>query len=111
MVADNMTAWLATPQAAKSGHAAFISPCYFHCGSNPTFGVVKDQSSGLTGAQAFGQWMTDPVGCSKHLWNAQAAWNVTSESICGADNTPGWEQRSVGEESRTAVPDTWRVAV
>lgn len=41
MVDDKVKAWLATPQAKKSGHAAFISACYFHCGSNPTFGVVK----------------------------------------------------------------------
>lgn len=41
MVDDKVKSWLATPQAKKSGHAAFISACYFHCGSHPTFGIVK----------------------------------------------------------------------
>lgn len=41
MVDNKVKSWLATAQAKKSGHAAFISACFFHCGSNPTFGVVK----------------------------------------------------------------------
>jgi len=102
MVADHMTAWLATPHAKATGHAAFISSCYFHCGSHPTWGVVLDGRSGMTGAEAFGQWMADPPAAESHVWNDAAVWNATSEAICTPLNVPGWEKRGV-------VPQHWRV--
>ena len=93
MLTAGVKSWLALPQAKVAGHAAFISACYFHCGSHATWGVVHDtDGSGITGAQAFAQWMTNPKGSPTHLWDTEQPWNYTKG--CGnADNTPGWEKR------------------
>ena len=91
MVTAQVKSWIASPQAVASGHAAFLSACYFHCGSNPTFGVVHADGSGLTGAQAFAQWMVNPKGSATHLWDTEQPWNYTKG--CGKGNTPGPEKR------------------
>lgn len=106
MVADNVTAWLATPSAKQAGHAAFLSSCYFHCGSHPTFGIAKDGQSGMTGAEAFSSWMIDP---KSHLWDTPGAWNSTAASTCGPENVPGWEKRLEEGGLQNNRPATWSV--
>ena len=106
MVADNVTAWLATPSAKQAGHAAFLSSCYFHCGSHPTFGITKDGQSGMTGAEAFSSWMIDP---KSHLWDTLGAWNSTAASTCGPENVPGWEKRLEEGGLQNNRPATWSV--
>ena len=70
---------------------AVAQACYFHCGSNPTWGVVQANGDGLTGAEAFAQWMGDPKGSATQLWDTEQPWNYTEG--CGKGNTPGWEKR------------------
>ena len=49
---------------------------------------LRDNGNGLTGAEAFAQWMDDP---SSHLWDTEQPWNYTAG--CGPRNTPGPEKR------------------
>ena len=70
-------------------HAA--QACYFHCGSHPTWGVVRADGDGLTAAEAFAGWMVDPKESATQLWDTEQPWNYTGG--CGQDNTPGWEKR------------------
>ena len=85
---DQVEAWLATPLARKVGHAAFLDACYHHCGGPwPTWGVVRYNGDGITGAEAFGKWMVDPPNPSQtHLWNTDEPWNYTRG--CGKGNRP-----------------------
>jgi hypothetical protein len=93
MLTSGVKHWLATTAAVTAGHAAFISACYFHCGSSATWGVVHANGNGLTGAEAFGQWMVDPKNTkTTHLWNIVDTWNYTSG--CGG-NVPGPEKRGL----------------
>ena len=78
MLTSQVKEWLATPLAQASGHAAFLSSCYFHCGSKPTIGVVKSGEKGITGMQAFANWRTKPTNT---LWDTSAPWN--SSTGCG----------------------------
>jgi hypothetical protein len=50
-----------TLQAKSSGHAAFLSACYFHCGSHPTFSVVR---GGLNGT-GINQWSYSTAGINQ----------------------------------------------
>lgn len=56
-ITQDIQAWLATPLAQASGHAAFVTSCYAHCGTWATFDLVRSFNSGnLTGSQAFAAW-------------------------------------------------------
>ena len=72
MLTVGVKSWLALPQAKVAGHAAFISACYFHCGSHATWGLYTTTAAVSLARKAFAQWMTQPEGPARTMGHGTA---------------------------------------